>query len=95
VDTAPGSSRLLPDLVADLGQIDLFAHDSMHTTRNLRFELEQVWPALAPRGAMLIDDIEKNVATGQFLQAHPQTPAVISTSDDGEVLVGCLLKPSR
>jgi predicted O-methyltransferase YrrM len=89
------SRRLLPDLVADLGQIDLFAHDSMHTTRNLRFELEQVWPALAPRGAMLIDDIEKNVATGQFLQAHPQTPAVISTSDDGEVLVGCLLKPSR
>jgi predicted O-methyltransferase YrrM len=89
------SRRLLPDLVADLGQIDLFAHDSMHTTRNLRFELEQVWPALAPGGAMLIDDIEKNVATGQFLQAHPQTPAVISTSDDGEVLVGCLLKPSR
>jgi SAM-dependent methyltransferase len=89
------SRRLLPNLVAILGQIDLFAHDSMHTARNLRFELEQVWPALAPGGAMLIDDVEDNVATGQFLQAHPETPAVISTSDDGEALIGWLLKPSR
>lgn len=89
------SRRLLPNLVADLGQIDLFAHDSTHTARNLRYELEQVWPALAPGGAMLIDDVEKNVATGQFLQAHPRTPVVISTSDDGEALIGCLLKPAR
>jgi hypothetical protein len=91
-----GSSRkLLPRLVADLGQVGLFVHDSMHTARNLRFELEQVWPALAPGGAMLIDDVEKNVATGQFLQARPETPAVISTSSDVKVLIGCLVKPSR
>ena len=91
-----GSSRkLLPGLVADLGQIDVFVHDSMHTARNLRFELEQVWPALAPGGAMLIDDVEKNVATGQFRQARPETLAVISTSDDGKALIGCLVKPSR
>jgi hypothetical protein len=44
---------------------------------------------------MLIDDVDKNVATGRFLQAHPLTPAVISTSDDGQVLIGCLLKPVR
>ena len=91
-----GSSRkLLPGLVADLSQIDVFVHDSMHTARNLRFELEHVWPALAPGGAMLIDDVEKNVATGQFRQARPETPAVIFTSDDGEVLIGCLVKSSR
>jgi hypothetical protein len=91
-----GSSRkLLPDLLADLGQIDLFAHDSMHTTRNLRFELKQVWPALTPGGAMLIDDVEENPVTGQFLQTHPQTPAVIAPSDDGQVLIAWLLKPSR
>jgi hypothetical protein len=91
-----GSSRkLLPGLVADLSQIDVFVHDSMHTARNLRFELEQVWPALAPGGAMLIDDVEKNVATGRFRQARSDTPAVIFTSDDGEVLIGCLVKSSR
>jgi hypothetical protein len=54
-----GSSRsVLPSLVDELGEIDLFVHDSMHTTRNVVFELEQVWPALAPGGVALIDDVE-------------------------------------
>ena len=66
------SRRRLPGLVAGLGQIDLFLHDSMHTARNLRFELNHVWPALAPAGAALIDDVEKNVASGGVLQAHPK-----------------------
>jgi Methyltransferase domain len=89
------SRRLLPGLVADLGQIDLFLHDSMHTARNLRFEFKHVWPALAPGGAALIDDVEKNVATGRFLQAHPTTPAVISWAADSKVLIGCVIKPSH
>jgi hypothetical protein len=86
------SRRVLPGLVAELGQIDLFVHDSMHTARNLGFELEQVWPALAPRGAALIDDVETNTATGRFLQANPELPAVISSSDDANVLIACLIK---
>jgi hypothetical protein len=86
------SRRVLPSLVADLGRIDLFVHDSMHTTRNLRFELERVWPSLAAGGAALIDDVEKNEATGEFLRKHPRTPSLISASDDGKVLIGCLVK---
>jgi hypothetical protein len=86
------SRRVLPGLVAELGQIDLFIHDSMHTTRNLRFELERVWPALATGGAALIDDVEKNEATAQFLGDHPRTPFVISASDDDKVLIGCIVK---
>jgi Methyltransferase domain len=35
-----GSSRRhLPGLLSKLGQIDLFIHDSVHTERNVRFEL--------------------------------------------------------
>jgi len=83
------SRRLLPRLVSDLGQIDVFVHDSMHTSRNMRFELEQVWPALG-NGVALVDDVEKNGATGQFLQGHPEARAVISTAADGGVLIGCL-----
>jgi hypothetical protein len=86
------SRRLLGGLMAGLGEIDLFVHDSMHTARNLRFELDLAWRALAPNGAVLIDDVEKNVATGEFLQAHPGTPAVICSSDDGKVLIACLAK---
>jgi predicted O-methyltransferase YrrM len=87
------SRRQLPGLMAYLGQIDLFLHDSMHTARNLRFELDQVWPALTPGGAALIDDVEKNVATGEFLEAHPDAQSAISRADDGEALIGCVVKP--
>jgi hypothetical protein len=86
------SRRRLPGLVAHLGGIDLFVHDSMHTARNLRFELRQVWPALPPAGAALIDDVERNSATGEFLRANPETSAVLLPSDDGKALIGCLVK---
>jgi predicted O-methyltransferase YrrM len=88
-----GSSRKhLPGLLRGLGRIDLFVHDSSHTARNVRFELEQVWPALTPGGAVLIDDVEKNAATGEFVRAHPDAQPVIGRSDDGDVLVACLVK---
>lgn len=91
-----GSSRKrLPGLLRTLGRIDLFVHDSSHTARNVRFELEEAWRALAPGGAVLIDDVEKNGATGEFLHAHPDVRSVIGRSDDGEVLVACLVKSGR
>ena len=86
------SRRLLPSLVRDLGTIDMFVHDSLHTTRNLRRELDQIWPALRPGGVALIDDVEKNSATADFLLRHPEVEAVISHSEDGQVLIGCLVK---
>ena len=52
-----------------------------------------MWPALARGGAALIDDVERNAATGRFLQAHPETAAAICISGDGEALIGCLVKP--
>jgi predicted O-methyltransferase YrrM len=89
-----GSSRsVLPQLAGELGRIDLFVHDSMHTTRNVLFELEVVWPVLAPGGAALIDDVEKNSAIVQFIKAHPEASSVICASSDGEVQIGCLIKP--
>ena len=88
------SRRRLPALLADIGQVDLFVHDSMHTTRNLRYELGRVWPALAPGGAVLIDDVEKNVATGEFTRSHPEAASVICRSDDALVLIGCAVKPA-
>ena len=46
-----GSSRRhLPILLARLGQIDLFIHDSLHSERNVRFELDRAWAALKPGG---------------------------------------------
>jgi hypothetical protein len=56
-----GSSRLrLPNLISKLGQIDLFIHDSLHSERNVRFELDKVWPVLNPGGAVVVDDVDAN-----------------------------------
>ena len=86
------SRRLLPVVLDQLGEIDLFVHDSMHTTRNLSFELAHAWPALSPTGVAVIDDVEKNTATNAFLAERPRTPAVISPSADRAVLIGVLFK---
>jgi len=84
--------RVLPGLVTDLHGIDLFIHDSMHTTRNVRFELESVWPALSRGGVLLIDDVERNAAMGMFAEAHPQAEVMSCASDDGKALIGCIVK---
>jgi Methyltransferase domain len=56
-----GSSRRhLPDLLSKLGEIDIFVHDSLHSERNVRFELRSAWAALRPGGAVIVDDIDAN-----------------------------------
>ncbi len=85
------SRRRLPPLLAELGGIDLFVHDSSHTTRNLRFELERAWSALR-RGAIVADDIERNEAFGQFTRARPDVPSFVAAADDSGAQFGILLK---
>jgi predicted O-methyltransferase YrrM len=87
------SRRMLPGLVAGLPHVDMFVHDSMHTTRNVRFELDAVWSALAPGGAAVIDDVERNRAFATFTAAHPEARAVLFSADDGRAMFGCLLRP--
>jgi methyltransferase family protein len=85
------SRRCLPSLVGGLDRIDLFVHDSMHTARNVRFELDQVWGGLRG-GAALVDDVERNAAFGRFSRAHPEAEALVCRADDGRALFGCLLR---
>ena len=42
------SRRKLPSLLEHLGTVDLFVHDSLHSERNIRFELEHVSALRAP-----------------------------------------------
>lgn len=60
------SRRLLPDLLARIGTIDLFIHDSLHSDRNVRFEMDQAFSALRPGGALVVDDVDVNHAFGSF-----------------------------
>jgi hypothetical protein len=77
-----GSSRRhLAELLARLGQIDLFIHDSMHSEHNVRFEIDRAWTALRACGAIVVDDIDANRGFHSFTQALPGQPSVICEAE--------------
>lgn len=86
------SRRVLPELLDELGAVDLFVHDSMHTTRNVSFELEQAWPGLAAGGVAVVDDVERNRGYGRFTRSHHDAVAMLGAAADDNALIGCLLK---
>jgi hypothetical protein len=75
------SRRRLRPLLAQLKEIDLFVHDSVHTERNVRFELESVRRHLAPGGTMIIDDLDTNWALRSFVRGHPTCRSLICESE--------------
>ena len=48
---------LLPQVLKNLGTVDLFLHDSLHAYSHMKTEFETVWPYLSPGGLLLADDI--------------------------------------
>ena len=50
----------MPSLVADVGKVEPFIHDSLHTCRNTLFEMEQAASVTPPGGVILIDDIRSH-----------------------------------
>jgi hypothetical protein len=78
------SRRRLPRLLAQLGEIDLFIHDSRHSERNLQFELRHAWDALKPGGVLVADDIDLNCGFHSFRATHSGQPSLV-----------CLAEPLR
>lgn len=63
-----GTSReRLPQLLAELRELDLFVHDSLHTGRNTRFELESAWAVLRPGGVAVVDDVDRSLGFRAFV----------------------------
>jgi hypothetical protein len=86
------SRRRLPSLLGELGEIDLFLHDSLHSTRNTRWELERAWSALRPGGALVADDIDHNWGFRLFVDSVTHAEALQCPADDGKRLFGIVLK---
>jgi len=77
-----GSSRQrLPKLLAELGKVQLFIHDSLHTARNTLFEMEEIGSVM-PAGVMLIDDIKSHDGFATFASRHPQYQTMVCHSAD-------------
>jgi hypothetical protein len=89
-----GSSRRRLDGVLDAAkEVDFFLHDSMHSARNMTFELRTVWPRLKPGGFVLMDDIEKNNSFYSFAdEIGAKHQSLIVLADDGRALVGVIQK---
>lgn len=86
------SMRRLPELVRRLQRIDLFVHDSLHTARNTCFELDTVWPALAPGGVAAVDDIDHSLGFSRFTQRVTPAHWIAARHVTGNGLWGIAVK---
>jgi predicted O-methyltransferase YrrM len=72
-----GDSRdLLPHVSKEVGCIDLFFHDSLHTYEHMSFEYQTVWPLLKPGAILLSHDVHWNRAFCDFVREHKQQDRV-------------------
>jgi len=86
------SQRLLGPLIAELGTVDLFVHDSLHTYKNMKKEFETVWPALRAGGVLISDDIEGNAAFLQLAQTKKLDQTVVIQERNKDALLGVVVK---
>jgi len=86
------SRRLLRPLLDQLGSIDLFVHDSLHTYENMRDEFAVAWPSLRRGGVLVSDDVQGNSAF-QELAARPDVAAHVVVQEQGKnALFGVAVK---
>lgn len=67
------SRRILPGVLDSVGLVDLFVHDSLHTSHTMRWEFEKVWPRLREHAVLIADDIHFNNA---FLSLQHHRPSL-------------------
>jgi len=78
---AGSSRRRLPRLLSQVGQVELFIHDSLHSERNVRFELDRAWPVLKRGGAIVVDDVDANWGFHSFTQAFSGYESMICEAE--------------
>jgi hypothetical protein len=72
------SQEELPPLLARLGTIDSFMHDSEHSFDCMWFEFSSAWPALRPGGLLLSDDVNSTDAFHRFAAEQGREPVFLA-----------------
>ena len=62
------SKAVLKPLLDDVGEIDCFIHDSLHTYEHMLWEFRTAWKHLRSRGILLSHDIARSDAFFDFMQ---------------------------
>jgi len=85
------SRRVLPALLTELGEIDVFFHDAEHSYMSQMGEFKTAWPRLRLGGLLIADDV-RNPAIVDFAASVGARPWIVGeiTDIDG---VGILRKP--
>ena len=60
------SSDLLPGLLEEIKEVDIFLHDSEHSYENMYWEYKTAWRYIGKGGLLLSHDISQNAAFGDF-----------------------------
>jgi hypothetical protein len=87
------SRRTLRPVLQRLASIDMFIHDSLHTRRNMNFELQAAWRVLRPGGIVIADDVEGNDSFSRLLARSPEGSGFVARHEDKRGLFGVALKP--
>lgn len=66
----------LPALLKELGEINIFIHDSEHSDQTMTFEYETCWPYIKKNGLLVSDDISYTKAFSKFSKAKKVTSIV-------------------
>jgi Methyltransferase domain len=85
---AGSSQRRLPPLLAEVDEVNVFIHDSLHTAENTLFEMEQVALKMPPGGVMLVDDIMSHNGFATFAGRHPDYQTMVCSASDQEGMFG-------
>jgi predicted O-methyltransferase YrrM len=73
------SRKILPDLLNELGQVDIFLHDSRHTYNNMHSEFLTVAPYLTNRSFLIADDVNRNIAFQEWVaKSRPAFSATVA-----------------
>jgi len=69
------SSEILPPLLNETKNVDVFFHDSEHTYNNMIYEYRTVWPFIRKGGILLSDDIIRFGKAFQHFTSQVKRPA--------------------
>jgi predicted O-methyltransferase YrrM len=64
----------LPPLLARIGTIDFFMHDSEHSFDCMWFEFNEAWPRLRAGGVLVSDDVNSTPAFSRFAEQERREP---------------------
>lgn len=86
------SRRHLPRLLDELGTVDLFLHDGLHTRETQALEFDAVWSRLSPGGVLLADDAQASTAFVDLARRTEREPLVVAQAkaSDHDGAIGLL-----